>query len=399
MNVRSQLRSDELEGINSEECTIHTRNKTSSSVLKKLYNTLHTIVPATNGLLPQYRNPCWFMKNSKLHLSTAKHILKANISSPSIVSKMGSELFQADSQTLVCMPSVYFIGFPRSGSTQLYKMLLRHPQLQGGYNKEPHWWAKTKFNIDFPLNILSVVQYLMHFLGGSKQVLNEPNTLLIDGSQSTIWDTRTTSNPCVLPRLITSVVPTAKFIVLIRHPVERLFSDMMYLCEEAWKTNENKTSPLATNATDIFVRNAQFEIIEFERCLQRDNLASCTHHALSGYHSQLQERCGRVRLGISLYHVHIRRWLEIVPRKQFLFLRTDDLASNPLKVLERVWSFLEVPEQNKEELTDILHDHMHGTKQQAVKIRLEEKFNFLSKFFQSHNLQLAELLRDDNFSW
>ncbi len=377
---------------------IHTHNKTSSSVLRTLYNTLHTVVPPATDFLPQYRNPCWYM-NSNLSVNTAKNMIKANISNPSVVTKIISELFQPDNETLVCIPRVFFIGFPRSGSTQLYQMLLKHPHLQGGYNKEPHWWAKTKFNSNFPFNTLSVVQYLMHYLGGSQHVLNHPNTLLIDGSQSTIWDTRTTDNPCVLPQLITSVVPTAKFIVLMRHPVERLHSDMLYLCEDAWKIDKNKTLPLEKNTTNVFLENAQLEIMEFESCLLRDDITSCTHHALSGYHSNLHERCGRVRLGISLYHVHIRRWLNFIPREQFLFLRTDELARDPLQVMKRVWSFLDVSEQGSEELIDILHDHMHRTKQPAAVNIQHEQFEFLNKFFRPHNLQLAELLQDENFSW
>lgn len=397
MTVR-QSHSDVLGGIDSKDCIIHTNNKTSSSALRILYNTLHTVVPAAKDFLPQFTNPCWHMKNSHLHASTAKHIIKANISNPSVAAKIANELYQVNSDTLICLPSVYFIGFPRSGSTQLYKMLLKHPDLQGGYNKEPHWWTKTRFNSKFPQNVLSVVQYLMHYLGGSQQVSNHPNTLLIDGSQSTIWDTRTTGNPCALPHLISGLVPTARFIVLMRHPVERLFSDMMYLCENTWK---NKTSPLAANGIDVFLENARLEIMAFERCLLHDNLASCTHHALSGYHSSnLQKRCGRVRLGISLYHVHIQRWLNVIPREQFLFLKTDDLARDPLQVLKRVWSFLEIPEQSQDELRDILHDHMHGTQQHTDDILHKQRFGFVSKFFEPHNLQLAELLQDHDFnSW
>ncbi len=333
--------------------------------------------------------------SSNLSLSTARLLSKANISDPLVVSLITNSLFQTSRKTLVCIPSVYFIGFPRSGSTQLYTMLLKHPHLQGGYIKEPHWWTKTNFKKNFSYNILSVVQYLLQYLGGSQYLLKYPDTLLIDGSQSTVWDSRKIGNLCALPRLISSVVPEAKFIVLMRHPVKRLFSDMMYLCEEVWGVHNNKT---VSNVTEVFLESARLEIIEFQKCLLRDNLPQCTHHVLNGYHGVLQQKCGRVRLGISLYHVHIRKWLQVIPREQFLFLSTDDMAHNPLKVLERVWSFLGVPEQNKDELNDVLHEHIHGTQQQAIDIK-NEKLTFLNKFFQPHNQQLAELLQDHSFNW
>jgi len=48
-------------------------------------------------------------------------------------------------KSLVCIPKVFFIGFPRRTSTQLYQTLTRHPQFIGGANKEPHWWTRFPF--------------------------------------------------------------------------------------------------------------------------------------------------------------------------------------------------------------------------------------------------------------
>jgi len=58
-----------------------------------------------------------------------------------------SKMFYPDrgmaTKSLVCIPKVFFIGFPRRTSTQLYQTLTRHPQLIGGANKEPGWWTCT----------------------------------------------------------------------------------------------------------------------------------------------------------------------------------------------------------------------------------------------------------------
>ena len=37
----------------------------------------------------------------------------------------------------------YFQGFPKCGTTDLYKRLLKHPSLLGGYMKEPHYLTRS----------------------------------------------------------------------------------------------------------------------------------------------------------------------------------------------------------------------------------------------------------------
>ena len=69
-----------------------------------------------------------------------------------------SEMFYPDrgmvTKSLVCIPKVFFIGFPRRTSTQLYQTLTRHPQLIGGASKEPDWWTR------FPITANSLTTLL-----------------------------------------------------------------------------------------------------------------------------------------------------------------------------------------------------------------------------------------------
>ena len=43
--------------------------------------------------------------------------------------------------------------------------------------------------------------------------------------------------------------------------------------------------------------------------------------------------CNGPRLGLSLYYFHIVKWMSVLPKNQLLFLRTEDLLSNPLHVM------------------------------------------------------------------
>ena len=465
----------ESDYLNSEECIVNKSPLSSTEApignldLATLASTLRTIIPPPEQFEKTFRNPCWYM-----HLSVPLKAIKilqttrGNISDAEAFNLMNMIFGQSSSQhwqnsgsnlksslqgtpsatldvppkSLVCIPMVYFIGFPRSGSTQLYKMLTSHPELAGGTNKEPHWWTRYLFSSKFPHNILAIVRYLSHFREASEQIAsnNKTGQLLIDGSQSTVWDVRTNNNFCALPHLITSVIPNAKFIVLMRNPVDRLFSDFRYLCEEALRIKlkgkgNNKTEierekifnndPAFNVSADVFHKVVQQEINSFESCLASGNsIDICTHLSTitlprkslpSSAASTISTECSRVRLGISLYHVHLKRWLKVISKERFLFLRTEDMSADPYALLERVWQFLGVRKQSKTELTGILHRHLHSSllglsqplqgvsinstvSDSAVEMHKETR-DLLEKFFQQHTTALSQILEDERFSW
>lgn len=45
-------------------------------------------------------------------------------------------------------------------------------------------------------------------------------------------------------------------------------------------------------------------------------------------------------LSISMYHVHLHRWLEVFPREQLLVVNGDRLIEDPLSQLKRIEAFL-----------------------------------------------------------
>ena len=388
-------------------------SKQATRKLENFVSTLHTIIPPPEEFLKEFRNPCWYM-----HLSISPRIAKLLLHkghslSESAASSILSEVLRqrnlreatVEKKSLVCIPKVFFIGFPRSGSTHLYKMLVRNPQLRPGYNKEPHWWTRFPFTAKFPLNTVAIMRYLVQFQEASRHIVNHPNTLTIDGSQSTIWDMRYTynANPCLLPSLISSIVPQAKYIIILREPISRLYSDFTYLCESYWKLNKlTIPSTFLRNAPDMFHNAAIAEIRQFKACLEKSSVDICTHYATYG--SALRDvtsSCGRVRLGISIYYVHISRWLKMIPEKSFHFVKTEDMAQQPYGVLRRVWQFLEVPPQKTEELDDILFEHQNSNFVSQVKsIAMKRKTQaMLQEFFQPYNKKLAELLNNTAFLW
>lgn len=45
-------------------------------------------------------------------------------------------------------------------------------------------------------------------------------------------------------------------------------------------------------------------------------------------------------LAISMYHLHLHRWLEVFPREQLMIVNGDQLIDDPLSQLKRIESFL-----------------------------------------------------------
>lgn len=461
-NAGESVHEPESNYMNSEECIVNkslAEGAIGSMDLENFASTLRTIIPPPEQFEKSFRNPCWYTHlNVPLKAHKILQTTRGNISDSEAFNLM-SLIFGGSQQnddslrkspaelslpgkSLACIPMVYFIGFPRSGSSQLYKMLISHPELAGGVNKEPHWWTRYMFSSKFPHNILAVIRYLSHFREVSEEIAmnNSTEQLLIDGSQSTVWDVRTNNNFCALPHLITSTVPNAKFIVLMRHPVDRLFSDFRYLCEEALRSKlkgrgNNRTEiereqvfnsdPAFNISADVFHEVVQQEIASFDSCLEsgKGSVDICTHLSTATpprkppAAATISTECSRVRLGISLYHVHVKRWLRVIPKERLLFLRTEDMSTDPYALLERVWRFLGVKKQSKAELTDILHGHLHSSllglqagqpqglnkssstmMSDGVKIHKRTR-DLLMKFFQPYNTALSLALEDGRFSW
>ena len=399
-----------VESTNSEA----TNSSYSTRDLGNFINTLRTVIPAPADFEPNYRNPCWYM-NMYIPQKVKKLLWfsRGGSLSDTEASYVMSQLFMVKDKkdnkakvpkSLVCIPGVYFIGFPKSGSSQLFQMMKQNPDIVTGINKEPHWWTRVPFHAKFPHNILSIVRYLMHFQDASHQIASDtPHALALDASQSTIWDTRETKNLCILPTLLHSVVPNAKYIVIMRDPVDRLYSDFTYLCEKRWEAQKFKAIPdeYLHNGPELFHQTVELEIREFRECLRDHRLQVCTYRALFGRESVTDNVCGRVRLGIGLYIVHIAQWLQVIPRDQFLFLRTEDLASDSYALLKRVWNFLSLPSQTREDLGDVLNARTNYSPVAHMKIlQLQPKTrDMLERFYSDYNRALAEMLDDDAYLW
>ena len=317
-----------------------------------------------------------------------------------------------------CVPNVYLAGFPKSGTTFLYSLISTHPLFAKPYSKEGNFWREFVKTADPLYKKLDVLHYLFHCKPAANEIETSEKRLIIDGSASTIFASPDTGvsldkDVCILPTLLSKVLPDAKYIVIMRNPVERLWSDYWYFCAKSrWKIRHNHNIsyniPMETvlRASEIFHNHSMRVLDDFQDCLQNGNSEfACVMRANS--EDGIYSACRGARVGVGLYYFHIVKWLSILPRSSFLFLRMEDLIGDPFSVMVKVWKFLEIAPLTKEVL-DYHIENLVKTNANSwiVSEKYRDKFTmspvtrrYLGLFHQPYNVRLATLLKDERFLW
>lgn len=145
------------------------------------------------------------------------------------------------------MPDVFILGFTKCATTSMYNQLMHHPSISYTKRKEPHFHFSQVCGYQFegPADNDAVAQM---FVTNQRDYLNlyEPDKLKIDGSAMSIEDPKIIKN-------INIQFPKAKFIIMLRDPVDRAFSAYSHLIRDA---RETKT----------FVKAIQEEILGLRAC-------------------------------------------------------------------------------------------------------------------------------------
>ena len=375
--------------------------------------------------LPDFSNPCWntdFNMPNMLNRSLEPRIV-ANLPKleelysrqevlkvlEEIADRRNIHSVNTGQQQLFCMPSVFLSGFPKCGTTALYEMLATHPAIAVPHSKEIHFWSVFSKTKDAMYKAFQSLHYLYHFLPAGKKILRNPEALTLDASPNTILDIATTtsqsldSDMCIVPTIISRLLPRAKYIVLMRNPVDRLWSAYWYFCiEQQWKQKGHGVSIPETymhHGPEAFHNHAVSLINEYLGCLNSNATEfECARRVPPSANSTCT--CSAGRLDVGMYYLHIVKWLSTVPRDQFLFLRAEDLVSHPRDVLQKVWKFLALNPPSEDANLKVSYANTNTW------IRRHKKFKMLpltrqmlSSFYHSYNLRLSYLLKDDSFLW
>jgi hypothetical protein len=237
-------------------------------------------------------------------------------------------------------PDFIIIGTQRGGTTSLYRYLTAHPEIGQAFRKEVHFFDRYfGKGIDW---------YLAHFpLRGEFPVVGEASPYYLFHPEA--------------PARIHAAVPHAKFIMLLRNPVDRAYSQYHMKFERA----------LETLPFEEALRH------EPERlALSDDPLDPAWRH-----HSYVAR---------GIYVDQVRRWFDRFPRDRFLIIKSEDFYAEPLGILHQTQMFLGVRFHNPATLK-IHHQADYVAMDQNTRSRLAE-------YFAPYNRQLYDLLGRD-FGW
>ena len=286
--------------------------------------------------------------------------------------------------------------------------LSQHPMVAQPGTKEPHWWTRESLS-DMGQDYLqlALLQYLVNFVEANKKIRRDPQLISYDGSQSTLWDSNFFTGQqdyCAMPVAVSHVLPRAKFVVIMRDPVARTYSHFLYSCSYKYGDNMARWPPgVRRDQAGTFHHEVLETILSFNSCL---SAGSSTLECINWHHFS-QSSCGHVgyRLMVSLYHVHLRKWLQRFPREQFLFLRMEDMSRDADDFMRRITDFLDISQiepnlakkwlSRKENKQTI---RRRGQRWVTMKMRPETR-TLLTDFFTLHNKQLVELTGDERFLW
>lgn len=202
------------------------------------------------------------------------------------------------------LPNFLIIGAAKSGTTTLYKYLCKHPQIFMSTPKEPNFFAD---NENYSLGIEWYAK-----------LFQEAQSHQICGEASTPY-THQLHIPNI-PERIYQTIPNVKLIYIMRHPVDRAYSQYVQQIKIFQSVHR--------------IKNLEpFKVPEtFEQLLERGKKVI----KANDYMEQIDV------LAASNYMNIIEGYLQFFPKRSLLFLLLDDLVKAPKETMKKVGNFLDL---------------------------------------------------------
>jgi hypothetical protein len=239
------------------------------------------------------------------------------------------------------LPVFVVIGAQKSGTSFFYHLLTKQPLVKPAPVKEIHFFDKRFAE--------GVAWYRRCFPQSARP--DGQRTVIGEATPSYLFDPR-------VPERMAQVVPEARLIALLRNPVDRAYSH--YQME---------------------VRRGR-EARSFEEATEEEMTSA------EGAGNTVDVRYAYLRRG--LYAEQLERFSFFATRDRLLVVKSENLFSRRLEVLERVWRFLRLPPFESTLASPTVRP-TYEPMDPVTRRRLEG-------FFAPHNKRLYDLLNTD-FGW
>lgn len=311
--------------------------------------------------------------------------------------------FKDPKGTLKCLPYFMLIGLDKSGTTDLFFKIVKHPDVlknSGDLNgKETLWWSWKRYGYGYywfqnkPMENLE--KYYSYFKKAADIIETTSDNsgyhpmITCDGSVGDLWDftgwpqihqNRGLKEPKVLtPHLIKHLSPNTKFIIMLRDPIRRLHSDFHY-----WHFD-------GTSSED-FHRQVLESIGQLNDCTQKYSLRNCVFDRT--FHCNVT-----VRLHLGMYWVFLQEWLKVFPKDQFLILRMENFIKDSKSTLKRIFKFLELRDVSNSDRDSPFQKPLYVNNMKKSHQILDKTKRVLKRFYQPSNKKLVRMLSDEQFLW
>lgn len=277
-----------------------------------------------------------------------------------------SQTYRGMTSSIRVLPDFLIIGGQRCGTSSLYYYLTEQHCISSAATKEVHFFDDSFANginwyrAQFPTR---AYKYYIEGMRHHRFLTGEASPYYIFHPHA--------------PRRISTALPHVKLIALIRNPIDRAYS-------QHWLEVKGR-----------------YESLSFEEAIkcEQDRIAGEREKMVNdeNYHSFKHRRYSYLTRGI--YIDQIEYWLNYFPKKQFLFLKTEDLYSNPASIVRQTLEFLGVPgseiDTNKEyKKYKVPSKTGYKTKDSAPKLDPITR-KYLVEYFKPFNARLYEFLGRD----
>ena len=253
------------------------------------------------------------------------------------------------------LPELLIIGAQRAGTSSLYKYMGHHPCVVPSFRKETHYFSlHYEKGSDW---------YRAHFPSRWRRALTQRQrgeALTFESTPYYLF------HPLAAARAA-SVVPQARILALVRHPVERAFS---HYCHN--------------------VRHGR-EALSFEEALaaEPERLAGEVERMMldGTYRSRRHARFSYVARGF--YADQLQTWMSHFPAERFMVVRSEDLFEHTPGVYADVLAFLGIPEWQPKRFENFSYVKRRPTG--GPSMRSDTRRRLLEQF-EPHNRRLEELL-------
>ena len=257
------------------------------------------------------------------------------------------------------LPDFYIIGGQKCGTTSLFMYLIGHPSIHSTAVKDIRFFDKyfekgiSWYKIFFPFTLQKIFSekiYRRNFLtcDATERYLDHPHA----------------------PHRIKEITPNAKFIVLLRNPIDRAYSQF---------TRVSGTGRDQLTFENAIEKEDERTNTDYKKMLENNMYWGADYFRLS-------------YLSRGIYVDKLKRWMEVFPKERFLIIQSEEFFKDTSRIYKEVLEFLNLPNQELPEYKQI-----GKAKYKQPKMNPETRKK-LVEYFKPHNERLYEFL-GRRFDW